>query len=461
MLFRQLKYILPLLALLFFVQCSKEDTAIQQKEPQQPKRTGNYYVAVNGNDNNPGTKNLPFKSITKGVSVLTPGKTLIVSKGEYNEFIDIATGGNKKLGAINIYAEEKHAVRCWGFRIFKNADFVTINGFKISSSKPNYSGIWVYGKSNIEIADCYIYECPTGGIKFFKNAAFPIIRNNTLEHNGFFGIYLNANHAIVKNNTISKTVQFHRNCNPDKHPGADADGIVVFGGYHQIVGNKIIDIGNPSDSGNKNPHSDCIQTSKINDNTVLQNSTICNNYFRVKHPSGKGIIMEPYSTNCKNISIYNNIFEVTDIGIAAYNGVYNDIKICNNIFKTNLKQKSWGTAVYLKNINNYQFINNITIDCKNEHRKIIGGTGKIAHNLAYNSDNSPFSMTPKKQATEIAGKSPNFVKYTGIHGENNYHLLSTSPAIDKGQTVSFIKTDKENTKRPQGNGYDIGVYEYK
>jgi len=44
-------------------------------------------------------------------------------------------------------------------------------------------------------------------------------------------------------------------------------------------------------------------------------------------------------------------------------------------------------------------------------------------------------------------------------GENDYHLLATSPAIDAGTAVD-LQTDIEGTRRPQGSGYDIGAYEY-
>jgi hypothetical protein len=42
----------------------------------------------------------------------------------------------------------------------------------------------------------------------------------------------------------------------------------------------------------------------------------------------------------------------------------------------------------------------------------------------------------------------------------NFHLLAGSPAIDTGQTLTTVKTDFDGVPRPQGNGYDIGAYEY-
>ena len=42
----------------------------------------------------------------------------------------------------------------------------------------------------------------------------------------------------------------------------------------------------------------------------------------------------------------------------------------------------------------------------------------------------------------------------------DYHLSSTSPAIDAGQTLPSVTTDIEGHVRPQGAASDIGCYEY-
>ncbi len=40
------------------------------------------------------------------------------------------------------------------------------------------------------------------------------------------------------------------------------------------------------------------------------------------------------------------------------------------------------------------------------------------------------------------------------------HLMADSPAIDVGITIDTITTDIEGNSRPQGDGYDMGAYEY-
>ena len=149
------------------------------------------------------------------------------------------------------------------------------------------------------------------------------------------------------------------------------------------------------------------------------------------------------------------------MGVFTALGSFKDIYIYNNIFKANLNEEAWGTSVYLKNVENYKVFNNLTVDCHPEHRKIVGGSGTVDYNMAWNSDDSYLSLTPVKQDNDIVGINPNFTKYTGKHGENDYHLQANSPAINKGLTIESVNVDFDNNTRPQGSNYDIGAFEFK
>lgn len=43
---------------------------------------------------------------------------------------------------------------------------------------------------------------------------------------------------------------------------------------------------------------------------------------------------------------------------------------------------------------------------------------------------------------------------------NEFKPMENSPVVDAGKTINTIKNDLEGNSRPQGNGYDIGCYEY-
>jgi hypothetical protein len=40
------------------------------------------------------------------------------------------------------------------------------------------------------------------------------------------------------------------------------------------------------------------------------------------------------------------------------------------------------------------------------------------------------------------------------------HLLPDAPAIDAGSSLNAPKLDRDHIARPQGNGVDIGAYEW-
>jgi hypothetical protein len=421
-----------------------------------------FYVATNGNDNNPGTKELPWRTIRKGANQIKPGETLIVKAGFYNEYVIVKKGGTAEDKRITIKSEKQLAAKCMGFNL--QGDYITIDGFDIEASTVNWTGVQSRGNSHLNILNCYIHECPTVGIKITHMASYAKIIGNKLEHNGQSGISYKGTHGLIENNVITKTVQHHPKGHEPGFSGADADGMRIFGSNHIIRSNSVLDIGDPNDKGNIDPHVDGIQSwdGGPKGYPIMSNTIIEGNYFRIKHPSGKGIIMEANKGGSgHHLIIRNNIFEFRDIGISMYSGRFNDIFIYNNIFKANLNEKSWGTSMCLVNVNNYQVSNNITVDCHPEHRKIKGGKGIIDYNIAWNSDGSAPRLIPDLQPNELKGVDPGFVTYTGNSGESDYHLKPTSPAIDAGKGITDLLVDFEGTKRPEGKKYDIGPFEYK
>jgi hypothetical protein len=60
------------------------------------------------------------------------------------------------------------------------------------------------------------------------------------------------------------------------------------------------------------------------------------------------------------------------------------------------------------------------------------------------------------QHSFIADPSQLFVDAAG----NDYHLKTSSPAIDQGTVLADVLYDLDGKPRPFGNGYDIGAYEF-
>jgi hypothetical protein len=68
------------------------------------------YVATTGLDTNPGTWALPYRTITKGVSVLLPGNLLSIRGGTYDEGLDSCPSGTSWSNPVRIAAYQNEVV---------------------------------------------------------------------------------------------------------------------------------------------------------------------------------------------------------------------------------------------------------------------------------------------------------------------------------------------------------------
>jgi hypothetical protein len=59
-------------------------------------------------------------------------------------------------------------------------------------------------------------------------------------------------------------------------------------------------------------------------------------------------------------------------------------------------------------------------------------------------------------ASDVKNRDPLFINSSA----GDYKLQSSSPAIDSGIATPSVPTDKDDSIRPQGSGWDIGAYEY-
>ncbi|WP_288160946.1 DUF1565 domain-containing protein, partial [Streptococcus pneumoniae] len=70
-----------------------------------------YYVAPNGNDKNPGTKQKPFRTLKKAASMAKAGATIYMRGGTYKEKLIVRHSGTKKAPVIfQAYGKEKPVI---------------------------------------------------------------------------------------------------------------------------------------------------------------------------------------------------------------------------------------------------------------------------------------------------------------------------------------------------------------
>jgi parallel beta-helix repeat protein len=141
-----------------------------------------------------------------------------------------------------------------------------------------------------------------------------------------------------------------------------------------------------------------------------------------------------------NNQVYNNIIYDNGCGVQV-SGNCNNCLVYNNTIYNNSKTFGIsvisGSGVIVKN--------NIVYGSGTNNIEDYTGTGTFSNNLC----------TKIGPGCALAG-NPLFVNA----GAHDFHLQSTSPAIDAGVTLSAVPTDMSGMPRPYGARYDIGAYEY-
>jgi hypothetical protein len=231
-------------------------------------------------------------------------------------------------------------------------------------------------------------------------------------------------------------------------------GILTYGQYNLIKDNHVHDLkamacnGSPGGQG-------------IGDDASASNNTFTGNVvnnignYPTKCDYVHGIYVDGPGDIVQNNITYNN----------AGNGLYYNHGNGNAIFANNL---TFANAEYGIGINgnsgadNFIVTNNIVVGNGMAGMKtwsnVSGTHNQFLNNIFYN---NPTLYIQSGQGTlqNTITADPKFISYQS-NGTGDYHLQSTSPAIDAGTPLGAPTTDFDGVARPQGNTIDIGPYEF-
>ncbi len=424
-------FILIFLFTLLFAFCNKTGTENNDSDNKESLNT--YYVSLTGKDSNDGSKNNPWKTISYGIKSVSPGSKLIILSGVYKEKIEIENIGDSDKSIV-IEGESKNSVIIDGTDVSRDLIFfdhcknIEIKNLSIRNAKR--AGIRLSYSHHITINNCNIYDNYKWGI-FTDFSNYTKISDCTVygsedEH----GIYISnsSDNAEIKRNKVYNNYCAGIQINADPSMGGDG-----------ISSNCTIDSNIIYDNGIGGGAA--INLASVRDSTI-QNNIIYNNY-------AGGIAAwddaQGYEWGCKNLKIiHNTIYFKNDEGrwaLSLKNGS-TGAHIINNI----LSGGEHGGFEYNSNC-----LSGITIDYNIYYRA-------NSNFLVENEDNHSYTLSEWKSKgydshSFYASPMNLFVNTSG-----DFHLLSDSPAIDKGKD-SKLSYDFEGDKRPLGNGYDIGADE--
>ena len=415
---------------------------------------GTYYVSPSGNDDYPGTsQDSSWATIGRACNTLIAGDTVYVRSGTYNERLVPRNSGSSSSERI-VYMTFPNEYPIidgtgvslpseWGGLVqISGKSHLEFHNFQVrnAGSDMNHSGILIEGATDVKISFCSTYNTVSSGIGVW-NCSDVVLSHNDVE--------LACNDGEQECITVAETSNFEvcynlvHNSGPSSHGG---EGIDVKDGCTngEVYGNVVRDInrlGIYVDSWDKPTH-----------DIKVYGNLVCNTEddgFAIAAEAG-GLL--------SNISIYNNIaYGNTNSGLTVAcwgepvaNHPISNVSIVNNTFCNN-GNSTWGVGICLDNpdANNVIVRNNILSG---------NGVGQLLIEQAGTGCDTDFNLyfgPGQEYGTDNVLADPEFVNASG----NDFHLKSTSEAVDAGSSDGAPSVDYEGTSRPQGAGFDMGAFE--
>lgn len=399
-----------------------------------------FYVDNNhGSDANNGSSQYPWKTINYAASKVHPGDTVLISNGTYsiNQNIHITTSGSKSSpikfkGAVNgtiidasrldgsIYdkrdaifldnadyvtienLEIKNAFRA-GIRV-SQSDYVSIKGVK--SHDNGKWGIFTDFSNHVLIENCEAYGSKDEhGIYVSNSGDYPLIRGNKIHDNAACGLHMNGDISMGGDGIIS---------------GALVENNIIY---------------NNGMKGGSGINCDGVR------NSIIRNNLLYNN-----HASGISLYCIDGGASSNNNLVYHNTVIVASDGRWALN--LKDSSSQNKIYNNILLNNNTGRG-------------SINTDSTNGLQSDYNVITTNSHPVTPDDDGT----YPSFSQWQALGFDKHSIRTTSDqlfvnHSQNNYALKNGSPAIDKGTSLYSYFRDIKGNNRPQGNGYDIGAYEY-
>lgn len=174
-----------------------------------------YFVAPNGNDNNPGTEDAPWASLEKASKGANPGDTVIFLPGEYKGSLMPKNSGTRD-APITFRTAERRSVKLVGDGTsayiinLSNVSHIKVEGFHIQPESEWNRWLLVSKASYISIVDC-LMEDARGGMPFWVTESQQVqLRDNVIRaysgstHN--MARFSNNKYILLEGNAISNSI---------------------------------------------------------------------------------------------------------------------------------------------------------------------------------------------------------------------------------------------------------------
>ncbi len=479
-----------------------------------PSLANTYYVASNGDDNNEGSIDSPFRSIAMALDKANPGYTILVREGVYNEKIVFPRSGeasspitlkaypgeNSIIDGTGLSVSKKEAlvtirnvkhITFEGFDVcnYKSATpYVIVNGFTVDQGSENIiirnnkiyniehnvspengrngHGIEVIGNTNVALRNILIegneiHDCNTGYSENLTINGYVdgfIVRKNKVYNGENIGIVAAGGYAAnsvpalnyARNGVISDNEVFNIDGTSGPIPAYSQHNGAI-GIYVDGARDIIVERNKVYDSGRG------IGIVSETNNFPTENCIVRNNF--VYSNSLAGIYLGGYvdytTGGTINCAVVNNTLYFNNKNLGYSNEIEGEIRLTENCVKNVIKNN-----IIFARQNRGVFINKQTMG---------GSDNSIDNNLYYSqilykwvwngtlyTNFTDWQSACDGDKSSVINKDPQFLDLD----IPDIHISNTSPAKNKGAVISLSvngETDIDGNPRVINNKIDIGA----
>ena len=411
-----------------------------------PAAAATFYVSPGGNDANPGTLTAPFATPARALAVATHGDTVLLRGGSYP--ITQTLHITQTALTFASYPGERARIVGGTTDVTNLTSIILVYSSQVTIERLELEGASYYGvklddyygaQSGSRLRGLYIHHTGRDGIKVQKADGLVIedceiaftgvrdasnaegidimatigvtVRRNYIHDVATNGLFVKAGtrQALVEANRIERTGYSGILLGSESDAAFMRDGVLPEA-IDSVARNNIVVDAAYSGLG-----------SVAGDNIRFEHNTVVN-----VARSGQAAFRaasNQYGTATRGVVLYNNVFVLASgstrpmVHLFNYSGAI--ISDSNIWFSSDGRYQFWRESATASNY----------------------WTGLSQWRSGMNADWASQSVDPRLDATSI------------------YHLLTDSPAIDRGISLPEVTTDFAGIIRPQGLASDIGAHE--
>jgi hypothetical protein len=436
---------------------------------QQPADvTCTYYVALDGDDGNPGTQEKPWATLQHATDAAQPGDTVCLREGVYHQYAELARSGAPgqpitytAAPGETVWLDGQGADWKYGINLGDpGVSYITIIGLNMRhwQDETGDGGCIISWSDSdyITIRDAELHHCGHGSISFYENSDYVTVENVTIHDNTLVG--MDCGNGPCRH-WVLRGVRAVNNGLGDSDTAAD--GIAIEGGDDILVEDC-------EASGNSGDGFDF----KSSGTTLRRVVAIGNGRDNIKLWGQRSSLINGLSVDAGMVGLvlsgggsytvtHSLIASRRSYGYLAEFGADNEdetpVTLYNTIFY-NDDPEMGGTIVAFSSGVQLQADHNLYYNPYREEDVIcayfLGSEDEACFARTQINDGTWFARTG--QGEHSAYGDPLFVDASN----KDFHLSAGSPAIDMGTPAWSCSDDLERNTRPVGDAPDLGPYEY-